>query len=34
VLELQEKGYKNVTCLLGGLAAWTRSGGEVVKAQP
>jgi len=34
VLELREKGFSQVACLLGGLDAWTKGGGQVVKAHP
>lgn len=30
MLELEEKGFKNVACLLGGLNAWQHAGGEMV----
>jgi rhodanese-related sulfurtransferase len=33
VLELQEKGFKQAACLLGGLNAWTEAGGKLVNGQ-
>ncbi len=32
MLELQQKGYTQVACLLGGLNAWKSAGGEMVEA--
>jgi rhodanese-related sulfurtransferase len=31
---LQQKGFTQVACLLGGLNAWTQAGGTLVNAQP
>ena len=28
-LDLQSQGFKNVACLLGGLDAWKKAGGEM-----
>jgi rhodanese-related sulfurtransferase len=33
VLELQQKGFTQVACLLGGLNAWTTAGGKLVTPQ-
>ncbi len=33
MLTLQAKGFTKVACLLGGLDAWSKAGGEVVEAQ-
>jgi rhodanese-related sulfurtransferase len=34
VLELREKGFTQVACLLGGLDAWTKDGGKTVNGHP
>jgi len=34
VLDLQDKGFKNAACLLGGMYAWKQAGGEMVTSQP
>jgi rhodanese-related sulfurtransferase len=31
VLELMEKGFTKVTCLRGGLEAWSQAGGPLAK---
>jgi len=33
-LLLQQKGFKDVSALLGGLNAWEASGGQMEKATP
>jgi hypothetical protein len=33
VLELQAKGFKQVACLFGGLAAWTDGGGKLINGK-